>query len=80
MTERNLSMKQKQNHREKGGLGEGWRGGLGLADVSFVYIKWIDNKVLQSESHSVVSDSSQPHGLPAELPGNSQYRELYSMS
>ena len=42
MTQMNLSMKQKQNHKQnrlvvaKGeGLGEGWSGRLKLADVSF---------------------------------------------
>ena len=44
MTQMNLSMKQKQNHghREQtggcqggGGLGEGWSGRSGLADVGF---------------------------------------------
>ena len=54
----NLSMKQKQTygHREQtcgcqrggvwGGFGEGWSGRLGSADVSFLYIEWINNKVL----------------------------------
>ena len=27
-------------------LGEGWSGRLGLADVKFLYIEWINNKVL----------------------------------
>ena len=44
MTQLNLSVKQKQNHRHKeqtgscrgkSGVGQGWSGSLGLADVSF---------------------------------------------
>ena len=44
MTQMNLSMKQKQNHRHTEqtcrlpggkGLGEGWSGKLGLVDVSY---------------------------------------------
>ena len=42
MTQMNLPMKQKQNHRQitdwwlpKVGLGEGWSERLGLADISF---------------------------------------------
>ena len=53
MTQKNLSMEQKQNYRYRKqtvvlpswrGLGEGWTGRLGLADV--LYIGWINTKDL----------------------------------
>jgi len=53
MTQRNLSTEQKQNYRYRKqtsvfpswrGLGEGWTGRLGLADV--LYIGWINTKDL----------------------------------
>ena len=54
MTQMNLSVKQKQDRRHREQTGgcqgrgcEGWIGRLGLADVSFLYVGWINNKVLR---------------------------------
>ena len=55
MLQRNLPMRQKQNHRHREQTGScqrvgGWRKdraeGWDLADISFFYIEWINNKVL----------------------------------
>ena len=51
----NLSMKQKQTHKHReqicgcqgrGGVGEGQIWSLGLADANYLYLEWINNKVL----------------------------------
>ena len=69
MTQVNLSMKQKQNHRQKTdlwlprerGAGEGWSGRLWLADVRLLYIEWINNKVLQYSTANYIQNPMINH-------------------
>ena len=70
MIQMNLSAKEKQTHRHReqtwgcqggGKVGEGYVGSLGLADANYIYIGWINNKVLlySRELYSISCDKLQ---------------------